>query len=336
MRTSDLKRVRPLLLIVVTTALLVFASAALAATFVASNDSSGFVDESEVDLPVDISGPGVVTDVNVAVDFQKIATQDCANPIIIDEVYSQSWAYSDEIYMLLTSPAGTTVQLVYNWTDDLGPTYGVVGETREEDLVVDRLVVTFDDEASEQVGGPHPVPGTFRPEEPLSAFDGEEAAGTWTLTVRDSMLGSYACYYGFTLTVETDYVEPVDEKPTDEEPEPAAPMSCTTGDRSLNADHCGRPVAIFAQNGGFAIYGIDINTGWGSLASEITAEQIEAVGIPTDGPVAIAEGQNPYNYQPFTLYRLPSGEFQLNTYYWDGKPYAVKWEGNSPVKVVTW
>ena len=122
----------------------------------------------------------------------------------------------------------------------------------------------------------------------------------------------------------------------DEEPTPAAPMSCTTGDRSLNADHCGRPVAIFARNGGFAIYGIDINTGWGALASEISAEQIEAVGIPTDGPVAIAEGQNPYNYQPFTLYRLPSGEFQLNTYYWDGKPYAVKWEGNSPVKVVTW
>ncbi|HOA25611.1 MAG TPA: hypothetical protein PKI52_16490 [Aggregatilineales bacterium] len=122
----------------------------------------------------------------------------------------------------------------------------------------------------------------------------------------------------------------------DEEPTPAAPMSCTTGDRSLNADHCGRPVAIFAQNGGFAIYGIDINTGWGALASEITAEQIEAAGIPTDGPVVIAEGENPYNYQPFTLYRLPSGEFQLNTYYWDGKPYAVKWEGNSPVKVVTW
>ncbi|MGB4677929.1 MAG: hypothetical protein WBH90_14495 [Aggregatilineales bacterium] len=122
----------------------------------------------------------------------------------------------------------------------------------------------------------------------------------------------------------------------DEEPTPAAPMSCTTGDRSLNADHCGRPVAIFARNGGFAIYGIDINTGWGALASEISAEQIEAVGIPTDGPVAIAEGQNPYNYQPFTLYRLPSGEFQLNTYYWDGKPYVVKWEGTSPVKVVTW
>lgn len=122
----------------------------------------------------------------------------------------------------------------------------------------------------------------------------------------------------------------------DEEPTPAAPMSCTTGDRSLNADHCGRPVAIFARNGGFAIYGIDINTGWGSLASEITAEQIEAAGIPTDGPVVIAEGENPYNYQPFTLYRLPSGEFQLNTYYWDGKPYVVKWEGTSPVKVVTW
>jgi|GEM_PF-1413720 len=122
----------------------------------------------------------------------------------------------------------------------------------------------------------------------------------------------------------------------DEELDDSTPMLCTTGDNSLNAHHCGRPVAIFAQNEGFALYGVDINTGWGSLASEITAEQIEAVGVPTDGPVAIAEGQNPYNHQPFTLYRLPSGEFQLNTYYWDGKPYVVKWEGTSPVKVVTW
>ena len=121
-----------------------------------------------------------------------------------------------------------------------------------------------------------------------------------------------------------------------EEPEAAAPMSCTTGDNSLNARHCGRPVAIFAQNGGFAIYGVDINTGWGSLASTITAGQIDEVGIPTDGPVVVAEGQNPYNHQPFTLYRLPGGEFQLNTYYWNGKPYAVKWEGTDHVKVVTW
>ena len=90
----------------------------------------------------------------------------------------------------------------------------------------------------------------------------------------------------------------------DEEPTPAAPMSCTTGDRSLNADHCGRPVAIFARNGGFAIYGIDINTGGVRWRAD-PAEQIGAVASPPT--VAIAEGQNPYSFQPFTLYRLPSG-----------------------------
>ena len=120
-------------------------------------------------------------------------------------------------------------------------------------------------------------------------------------------------------------------------PEEPAPMLCTTGDGSLNALHCGRPVAVFAKSGGFAIYGVDVNTGNGTLAEEVGKAAIDEVGVPVDSPVVIAEGQNPYNFRPFTLYRLPGGEFQLNTYYWDGKPYVIKWAaGDSAVTVVEW
>ena len=140
--------------------------------------------------------------------------------------------------------------------------------------------------------------------------------------------------------------EPTDEptgEPTEEPTvEPTEPpvvipdMFCSLGDGSLNALHCGRPVAIYDESS-FEIFGIDINTGNGALAFVVTDEQIAEAGVPEDVPVVIATGQNPYNFRPIVLYRLPSGEFQLNTYYWDGKPYSVKWdEGASTVEVVTW
>ena len=80
-------------------------------------------------------------------------------------------------------------------------------------------------------------------------------------------------------------------------------MLCTTGDGSLNALHCGRPVAVFAKGGGLAIYGVDVNTGHGALAEEVGKAAIDEVGVPAGAPAVVAEGQNPYNFQPFTLYR---------------------------------
>lgn len=101
---------------------------------------------------------------------------------------------------------------------------------------------------------------------------------------------------------------------------------CDVTDGSLNTYHCGRPVAIYA--GSLEVWGIDINTGIGALAFEVTDEEIATVGVP-EAPVVVAEGVNPFTYWPITLYALPSGEFQLNTYYWDGKPYVVAWPMDS-------
>ena len=49
---------------------------------------------------------------------------------------------------------------------------------------------TFDDEASLNIQqGSSPFTGPHQPLESLSVFDGEDAAGQWTLNINDSTLG---------------------------------------------------------------------------------------------------------------------------------------------------
>ena len=51
----------------------------------------------------------------------------------------------------------------------------------------------FDDEAATAIGaGAAPFTGSFRPEEPLSAFDGKPVNGTWTLRIADVAAGDAA------------------------------------------------------------------------------------------------------------------------------------------------
>lgn len=120
------------------------------------------------------------------------------------------------------------------------------------------------------------------------------------------------------------------------EPTPAN-VEIDLHDGSLNSKQPGRPIAIYDKDGQFEIYGIDINTGNGSLAFTLTDDEIEAAGVPTDVPVILAMGENPYTFWPIVVYRLPTGEIQINTMYWDGKEYIVTWTpGDTAVDVVNW
>src|SRR5690606_26331998 len=131
--------------------------------------------------------------------------------------------------------------------------------------------------------------------------------------------------------------EPTEEPTLTPTPVPVVPkVIAKLNDGSLNAYHLGRPTAIYYSNGQYTIYGIDINTGWGSLALTFTDEDIEAASAE-DGPVVIATGQNPYNFRPITVYLLPTGEIQVNTMYWDGKEYIVKWDpADKDLNAVAW
>lgn len=90
-----------------------------------------------------------------------------------------SHTYRSDLRITLTSPAGTTVQIMTN-----------VGGA------ADNLNVLFDDEAAgaiashtanDTTGAVPPYQRTFQPTAALTAFDGQNAQGTWTMVICDSV-----------------------------------------------------------------------------------------------------------------------------------------------------
>ena len=90
-----------------------------------------------------------------------------------------SHTYRSDLRITLTSPLGTTVQIMTN-----------VGGA------ADNLNVLFDDEASAAIsshgvddttGAVPPYLRTFRPSAALTAFDGQNAQGTWTMVICDAV-----------------------------------------------------------------------------------------------------------------------------------------------------
>src|SRR5207247_840740 len=79
--------------------------------------------------------------------------------------------YDSDLVLSLIAPDGTTITLA----DGEGGSGNNFRDT------------VFDDEASTPIGqGSPPFTGTFRPETPLSAADGINAAGNWQLHVEDT------------------------------------------------------------------------------------------------------------------------------------------------------
>ena len=86
----------------------------------------------------------------------------------------------------------------------------------------------------------------------------------------------------------------------------------------------GAEVAIYL--GSIKVYAIDPSNGRGSLAVDISSERIKTVGVPKDANVLLGEGVNAATGYPIAVYRLTTGEFQINAYYHDGKPYVFVWD----------
>lgn len=102
----------------------------------------------------DVSGLGAIQDVNV--------------------LLAVTHTYNADLRFDLTSPVGTTVNLIY----------------RQGGQTDDFMGTLLDDEATTPISTGNsslwgPFTGSYSPENPLSAFDGEMPNGTWTLTVTD-------------------------------------------------------------------------------------------------------------------------------------------------------
>lgn len=138
---------------------LIFAATAMVAAMAASASSAATYsyDGSGGDLPdlVDFSTVIAVPDAFTISDLN----------ITLNDLTHSFWA-DLEIFL---SHDGVTVALA----DDNGGGSDPNG------------TFTFDDEAAVDVGSINTAGGSFRPLNALSAFDGQSAAGVWTLRIRD-------------------------------------------------------------------------------------------------------------------------------------------------------
>jgi subtilisin-like proprotein convertase family protein len=152
-----------------------------------------------IPVPFDIAGPGqadVDTNPATVVDLTALILGTILDLNVSVEI---DGGHMEDFDLFLTSPGGTTVQFRRNFTDPF----------LHQDPPFD---ATFDDESAvahdtqQSVGG---VVGTFQPFEALSAFDGQQLAGLWTLTIHDSFApneGNTLVAWSITGRVDTDQV----------------------------------------------------------------------------------------------------------------------------------
>ena len=177
------------------------------------------VDGQSETRSLEIADSGTIADVFVTLDFH--ATSGDTGTCVDDDDFS----FPGEVGFTLSSPQGTQIILIANdtlSTSETPRTY--MGGAAQ----VDRVEVTLGDDADALVGstaGGVPESGTFQPAQPLAAFEGEEAAGTWTLGIQDDTVPHPLCYYGGTLSIA--FAE--DEDP----PPPPPPGDPDSGARSI-------------------------------------------------------------------------------------------------------
>jgi subtilisin-like proprotein convertase family protein len=189
---------RPFLLFALAFVVLAFPAWAEAQTVTRSNSTDGFADDNEITRDVtfpttDFSSGAIVSEVTVTLDFAKIDDvtpgQVCGPPPSNTGSAGENF---QELYFRLASPQGTTIDLISAGT--YTASQGTGGE----------VVVTLSDAAATAVGGAEPTSGTFRPSQALSAFDGLDPEGTWTLTIGDTEFQDANCFYNVDIAVTAD------------------------------------------------------------------------------------------------------------------------------------
>lgn len=158
-----------------------------------SNTTPLEIDDDVLISSILVNPGGTILDLTVTIQFEKI--DDAGSPACTPlggSGHDGGDPFNPEISFVLQSPSGTQVNLVFDF--DSGETYTA------DDVYSGVATVIFDDAAFAQVGGPAPASGTFRAEELLSAFDGEDAAGLWLLFAGDNAGGDPLCLYQWSLT----------------------------------------------------------------------------------------------------------------------------------------
>ncbi len=133
------------------------------ALYSTGNIAVPILDNTTVDIPINIAATGAVADVNVRVRLNH--------------------TFDEDVTLTLIAPDNTSVILAANRDTAAGggDNYG----TGANDCSGTPTI--FDDAAAQPISaGLPPFSGTFRPESPLSAMNGQTITGTWKLRVNDN------------------------------------------------------------------------------------------------------------------------------------------------------
>ena len=133
-----------------------------------------------------------ITDIDLRIDGSSCTASAGSTTVGLDHTFVS------DLQISLTSPEGTTVQVV----TFLGGQNGQDGNNFCQTVFDDEAVTPF----SAALGTAAPFTGSFTPNNALSAFDGEDGNGTWTLTVQDYNGQDTGSIRAFSVLVTTDPV----------------------------------------------------------------------------------------------------------------------------------
>ncbi len=197
---------RNLLLVAAIGSLLAIVSSAEAGVISSSADftSTGVlvVDGSSSTTTLALSDPSsAILDVNVTVNVSK--SGHLINTDGTLDTKGIEWSANDQLGLALTSPGGTTVDLVTPGTYSGQGGGGAQLET-----------LVFDDSAALPVAWGQIWSSTFRPVGSLADFNAEDPTGDWTLLFKDTGAYDPLSVNSWSLTVTTDSGSPVPEPST--------------------------------------------------------------------------------------------------------------------------
>ena len=152
-----------------------------------------------VNINVPVSGVGTISDLNFSID--QVAGGTCDGTVgDVDCGINHSWV--GDIILKITSPGGTTVTVI----DRVGTPPGTVGCSNNN-----FALITLNDDGGlppiESQANPGPTctsslkfpSGNFSPNNAMSAFDGQNADGTWVVNISDNAGGDTGTARAFSL-----------------------------------------------------------------------------------------------------------------------------------------
>jgi uncharacterized repeat protein (TIGR01451 family) len=130
---------------------------------------------------------GAITDNNCGTAAQITRTFNVPTSFIVGDVdlgVFLTHTYRSDLRITLSSPAGTTVQ-VMTWTGNVQSGFNLNDRFDDEATAV---LTTHNATVTDPVTpAPPPYSHSFKPSAPLSVFDGQNSAGNWTMVLCDGV-----------------------------------------------------------------------------------------------------------------------------------------------------